>query len=441
MEIHEIGEVIRKIRKERGLRLEDLADENISPATISNIERGVPHVNPEKTQYLLQKLDLEMDKLPSLVMNEQRELENVRFELFALETMRDIDKPDEALKGLEELDLDDSHPYAALYYYVMGKCYNSKKDWKRAERSLFNAVRLANQHPINEKSNIEAAAFTELGLCSYYQNNLEQALKYTESGIAAFVEDGERKHFIDVLLRNKGIYLERLGRLGEAMQIVQEAWRRLPHIEQLDVVLGLYWLRSEILRRTGLFDEAIHYAMEGLELGRFNWKYDSLLDLWTVLGSTYMGKKDWERAIRSFDMALKFKNIIPSDLKFPTVYTQLGILYMHQKRWEDAKTSLETAIKIAKNCSDTFRLTHALYITGDFYRITNQHQEAISFYKEALSLAKKHHYTKKEYQALFRLAQCWENIDKEEFHRTLQNMYLVQQQLQRKEEIPYEEVV
>lgn len=48
LEIHEIGEVIRKVRKDRGLRLEDLADENISPATISNIERGVPHVNLKK---------------------------------------------------------------------------------------------------------------------------------------------------------------------------------------------------------------------------------------------------------------------------------------------------------------------------------------------------------------------------------------------------------
>jgi transcriptional regulator with XRE-family HTH domain len=40
-EIQELGAIIGKIRKEKGWRLEDLADENISPATISNIERGV----------------------------------------------------------------------------------------------------------------------------------------------------------------------------------------------------------------------------------------------------------------------------------------------------------------------------------------------------------------------------------------------------------------
>lgn len=42
--VNEVGSIIRKVRRERGLRLEDLADENIFPATISNIERGVSHV-------------------------------------------------------------------------------------------------------------------------------------------------------------------------------------------------------------------------------------------------------------------------------------------------------------------------------------------------------------------------------------------------------------
>ncbi|SFS58337.1 Helix-turn-helix [Marininema halotolerans] len=41
--IKDVGEVIRRVRKSKGLRLEDLADENISPATISNIERGISH--------------------------------------------------------------------------------------------------------------------------------------------------------------------------------------------------------------------------------------------------------------------------------------------------------------------------------------------------------------------------------------------------------------
>lgn len=43
LQIRGIGEAIRSVRKSRGLRLEDVADDQISTATISNIERGVGH--------------------------------------------------------------------------------------------------------------------------------------------------------------------------------------------------------------------------------------------------------------------------------------------------------------------------------------------------------------------------------------------------------------
>ncbi|MEW9033299.1 MAG: helix-turn-helix transcriptional regulator, partial [Planifilum fimeticola] len=109
LELKEIGDIIRKVRKERGLRLEDLADDQISPATISNIERGVPHVRPDKVMYLLQKLDIPLDKLPEIMNGEQRELEDLRLRLLIVETLSDIGRHDEALEMLESLEMEDSH--------------------------------------------------------------------------------------------------------------------------------------------------------------------------------------------------------------------------------------------------------------------------------------------------------------------------------------------
>lgn len=111
--LHEIGEVIRKVRKDRGLRLEDLADENISPATVSNIERGVAHVSPEKISYLLEKLNLPMRKLPEMLMKEQEKLKKVKFELLSIATLRRIGLIDEALKRLDALNLDENNPFIA----------------------------------------------------------------------------------------------------------------------------------------------------------------------------------------------------------------------------------------------------------------------------------------------------------------------------------------
>ncbi|MDA8352898.1 MAG: helix-turn-helix transcriptional regulator [Firmicutes bacterium] len=440
LEIHEIGEVIRKVRKQRGLRLEDLADENISPATISNIERGVPHVNMEKTKYLLGKLDLDLDNLPHLMVNERQELEEIQFELFKVEALLDIGNTEEALNKLDHLNLDDSHAFAAVAHYLKGKSFRAKKNWKRAERHLFNAIRLANLSNQSKENNIEAASFNELSLVSFSQNNLIQSLKYTENGLEAFIDNGERPQYKHLLKRNKAICLERLGRLGEAMQIVQEEWDSLHQIDQVETILSFYWLRSDLLRRTGMLENAIQYAKEGLELARLNRKYHSMFDLWTVLGSVYMKLEHWDQAESSFDMALKLTGKFSAEEKFSTTYARLGILYMKRERWEKAYEVLQKAIEIGERENAAPRLVYAYQAMGDYYRKQSLLSEAIPYYQKMLQIADKHDYPKSKYQALFRLSQCYEKIDEQEFQQCLRNMYTVQKRVQGEEELIEEEL-
>lgn len=438
-EIHEIGEIIRKVRKERGLRLEDLADKNISPATISNIERGVPHVNLEKTKYLLRKLELDLESLPSLMISEQEELEETKFELFKVEVLIDIRDANQAQQNLEKLDLEDGHPYAATAHYLKGKLSRLKKNWKRAERSLFNAIRLTNQNAQDE-SNIEAAAYNELSLCSFDQNDMKQALKYTENGLDAFIPNGERLQNEFVLKRNRAIYLERLGRLGESMQIVRETWDRIPEMEQVETILSFYWLRSDLLRRTGMFDESIQYAKEALELARLNRHDDMMFDLWTVLGSVYMNRKQWNKAESCFEMALKLSGKIVHEDKLITIYARLGILYMNQSRSGDPLETIQKAIEIGERNNSATRLSYALQVMGDYYRKQGKPEQAITYYKKMLKLTQKHDYKKKEYLALFRLSQCYEKVNEQEFHQCLHNLYRVQQELQEEEGVFHEEI-
>ncbi|MGF7086562.1 tetratricopeptide (TPR) repeat protein [Kroppenstedtia sanguinis] len=430
LEIHEIGEVIRKVRKDRGLRLEDLADENISPATISNIERGVPHVNLEKTKYLLNKLELDIESLPSLMVSEQQEMEETKFELFKVEVLLDIEDLNPSQKKLENLDLDDGHPYAATAHFLKGKLNRIKRNWKRAERSFFNAIRLANQNNPDSESNIEAASYNELSLTSFGQNDLKQALKYAENGLEVFQPGGERPQYEFILKRNRAIYLERLGRLGEAMQIVQEAWPQIHEMIQVETILSFYWLRSDLLRRSQMFDEAITYAKEGLEFARINRNHDSMFDLWTVLGSIYMDKKRWDQAESSFEMALKLSDQVQEEDKLTTVHARLGVLYMHRPDGRDPFETIQKAIQIGERTNSATRLSYALQVMGDYFRKKEDLEQAILYYTRMLKLAKRHDYKKKEYLALFRLSQCYETQDEEKFHQCLRELYQVQQELQ-----------
>ncbi len=435
--LHEIGEVIRKVRKDRGLRLEDLADENISPATVSNIERGVAHVSPEKISYLLEKLNLPMNKLPEMLMKEQEEIKKVKFQLLSIATLRRVGLIDEALEKLEELDLDDNHPYIAQVYYYKGECYMSKFKWKQAERALYNALRISQQNPYKE-SNMEAASYLLLGLIRYNQNNIEQALELTSDGIEAFNDKGDNQHIKCLLYRNKGVYLQRMGRITEGMRLIQDVWDMMPGIDDINTLLGFYWLRAEFSRQSGLMDEAIEYATEGIEISRLNKQYDSMCDLWTVLGSVYTTKKDWEMAETSFKMALKLEGKFPPDQRLTTVYTRLGILYIKQGRNNEAKEALKTAINFAERFNDAPRLSTSLIILGDLYHMCNQIEGAISSYQKALEISQKHKYQDKEFKIWFSLARCYDGRDEEGFQNCMRNMYNVKKEFNRWEVEDYE---
>ncbi|MFD1396521.1 helix-turn-helix domain-containing protein [Kroppenstedtia eburnea] len=438
LEVHDIGEIIRKVRKERGLRLEDLADENISPATISNVERGVPHVGREKALYLIKKLEIDLDRVQELLQGQQLELERMEKALFRAECLQDLGDPRQALKKLAKLEVKNSHPFASYYYYILGKCHNRLGHWAKAERALFNALRLGDE----SDTNIISAAYTELSLLSYYQNDLEAALKYINNGIQAFKNNRDRPQFKYIMQRNKAIYLERLGRLGEAINIVHEVWDSLGEIEQIETKLSFYWLRSELSQRTGVYQEAIQYAEAGLELARFNYQPSHMFDLWIVLAEVYMKQGDWEQAEECFDLALTLRGKISSSDrdKFITAYSRLGLLYMKLNRQEEAAEMLEKAIRLGESCDDVPRLTTALHLMGDFHLQQNKREEAAVYYRRELEMARKHHLKKKEYQALLRLAQCFENVDEQEFARLTRRMYKVQLELTSEEGAIGEEV-
>src|SRR5690606_14124120 len=440
LDLAQTGELIRKIRKERGLRLEDLADENISPATISNIERGIPHVHVDKIRYLLNKLDLDLEQLPELITDKQEEMETMKLRLVSIESMIDCGNVDQAIDELKTFSVPDDHPYAAYISLLRGKSQVKKRKWKRAERELLNAIRIANQNPQSKSSNIAAGSYNELSIISYFNNNLEKALHLAEKGIEVFVEEGERTYYKSVLLGNKALYLEHLDRVPEALRVVEDLWDSIPEIPSIETVLSLYELRSVLLRRSGMYEEAIRYATEGIEIGRINRQTGRLFHLWTALGSVYLNMKKWNQA----EIALKTALSVSENILYPngltTVYTQLGILYMNQKEWEEAHRALSEARDTGERTNDLRRLALAYLVSGDCHRAEGDVDKAVPHYQQALQLARKQRNKKREYAALFRLAQCVENTNQQEFRQYVENMYKVQVELSQPKGMEYEEI-
>ncbi|SFT01769.1 tetratricopeptide repeat protein [Marininema halotolerans] len=420
----DIGEVIRRVRKSKSLRLEDLADENISPATISNIERGISHVNLSKIHYLLNKLKINLDEVPGILMKQEKEAKEMHFIFQTIDIMIDLGRPEDALTMLDELQIEDNHHSAARVQHLKGKAFLTLKKWNRAERYLAQAISLSNQN--QNKDNIEAGAFLDLSLCLYHQNEIEKALEIARSGLDAYVEGPGQEFYKHTLIRNQAIFLMRLGRNVEALKVVQDIWDGMDDMKDMDTVITFYKLRAEILRKTGLVDESIKFATQGLELAKINRDFKNIFLLLIELGHAYTTKQQWKQAEHCFNTGLALQKYITDGNYLTYVYTGLGILFVQQGRNEEAKGLFQQAISKAEEYNNAPRLTYALRLMGDYCKSIESKQNAIPYYQRALEIAQKFNYKRAEHQLHLRLSQCHQENNQQEFEKSLLNIYKTQ---------------
>lgn len=426
--LHEkqLGALLRVHRKKQGLSIENLADENISTATISNIERGVPGVGRDKIEYLLKKLGLSAEELSRIAEGHDKRFDEIRFRLFSIEMMLDMGDAKRAMHHLEQLRLEDER-LLPEYHFVKGKGFYIRGNWKKAEFSLFKTIHHTKQSG-REKTNYQAAAYTYLGLCSFKQNDLDQALAHSDAGLEAFIEEGERRHYKYLLLYNKAIYLGRKKYWAAALKIVEEAWKEIDRIEQVFVRLGLYATRAECLYQIGDYEGALRYALEGLEKARLNSHPYHAFNLWDTLGNVYLRKGDLDQALHCYNMGLNVKDRIDKQDTFSYTYTNLAKLHLQRREWDQAYEYARQAIEMAERYDDAAQLVSSHSVMGDYWRLQDRNEEATACYQRALELARRHKLENQEYETLFRLACCLENVDQEKFLTCLKEMYIIKRE-------------
>ncbi|MCS1352341.1 helix-turn-helix domain-containing protein [Mechercharimyces sp. CAU 1602] len=432
----EVGEILRRIRKEKGLRLEDISDENISPATVSNIERGVPHVLPAKIGYLMDKLQVDTDDLRVRMSGVEKELGFLELKLTSIEALLDQGNHVEAEKKLVEFDgVSVDHPLTPQICYIRGRLYVKKKQWLKAEKELLNAIRLSEQN----YNNIDVDAYNELGLISYYRNDLQAAIQYVNNGLEKYNPDGKRDHTFDVLVVNKISYLEKLNRIGEAFFILNDVWERKEEIKKPELLLHLYHLKVVLLRKTGYCVEALEVGLEGIQRGRLTTEYNRILHLWDALGSVYLRMNDLNSADVCLTHALSLEELISSKNYFVSTLTKKGILHMKKNEEKISEQYLQKAIAIGKEHHADVYLLDAFAFMGDLQSSLERHGDAVAFYRQALSIADKLDFKQKKHSILFRIIQSLQKTDSEELLTEIENMIEVQKEI--KEDPLFNEII
>jgi tetratricopeptide (TPR) repeat protein len=416
----ELGKLIRQSRQEQGYRLEDLADDNISVATVSNIERGVSHVSKEKIGYILDKLKLEKN----IYIKEGEDRNQLLLQFMSIETLIAADHLELAWSELLSIEISENDGFFAVYLYLKAKCLMHKKELEKAERFFLKAIQYIDSYT---NPSLGPKCYCNLSYINFFHNKIEMALLYNQKGIDELTESNSKGFVWYQLHRNKSICLERLDRINESYQTVLQVWEEIDLIDDVDIILSLYWVRSEISRRMRIYDEAEKIAKEGIDKAAKNKKYYSLVTLWMVLGSVYMNLKKWTLAETCFKTAITLEQNHPQIAALTNIYAKLGVLYMSVGKEDLAFDTMLKSIDISIKANNAPFMINNFLILANIYKIRNDVSNSILQYKKAMKLCRKYHYKEKEQLVIYQAALC-SMVDKSYRKKYLEELFILQKE-------------
>ncbi|MCH5584796.1 tetratricopeptide repeat protein [Shimazuella sp. AN120528] len=430
--LEKIGAILRDNRQRLGKRIEDMVDENISRSTISNAERGLPNVTESMYIYYAEKLGLGSSLFGIVEEKEQLEQE-ANEELKEIENVIAVDS-DDSLQKLEEIKekyqiskRDNLYPF---YIYLLGRCAYEKKKWKKAKAYFHEALTLFKQKPDLDKTNLKAACYNELSRVAFFENKLEDALQYTVDGLKIFQPDGERLRFKFHFLLNKGIYLKRLQhpeKALEAIETLNTSIDGLPSTKSVlstvhhDTIMEMYNMYAVILTELQLYEKALDYAYQGLEIAQNGTYLDYLLTLRASLGTIYFKLGNLPKAEKCFLQALNLQKSISDEFHVITAFIHLGQLYMQQNKWEKAEKALKEAITISERNHDMINLIDGFVSLGDCLVEQGAFAQAIQPYQKAEKLLQASKTSQKKCEIAINLGFCYRKLGNQKLFEEYRN--------------------
>lgn len=194
--------------------------------------------------HVFKKPGIGEEELPLLLTEEKNEAEKehsgLMLKLRSIENNIDFVSPDQGLKELKQLKMENNDPYLSHTEHLIAKAYQYKGNWRKACDHYQRAIQIYDSHPEIADTNLKSACLYNLGRIWYRKNDIRQALEFANKGLTAFIPDGARIFDKYNLLISKVIYLEKLERNDEALDILLDLLQN--HMDQIDseIKLNLY---------------------------------------------------------------------------------------------------------------------------------------------------------------------------------------------------------
>ncbi|WP_054949485.1 helix-turn-helix domain-containing protein [Numidum massiliense] len=352
----ELGSILRKRRKELGLTLSDLADDTISIPAISNIERGiVHHINNDKVQYLKGALKLDDDTLLKMIASEDNRRSFLEERLSLIEHLIENGLYDRAEKMIAELEQDDDvledESLQMRLQLAFASLLCRQQQWKQAYAALLEVVDSAQRvKPIDPKLNVLPMTYNRLSACAFYGNqDCTKAIAYADKALAAFDPAGYKPYLKGDALFNKSVYWFHLGKDTVAYASLLELKKLDERYYDIQTMVLAYNLEGTILKRQGVYNDAVGAFKQALELCRHDRELAS--QVYLNLGYTYLAMSKGDEATcaeaaLAFDIVHDICHLTRNERRQALAYLALGELSLAREHWAAAKQQLDSALRL-----------------------------------------------------------------------------------------------
>jgi tetratricopeptide (TPR) repeat protein len=406
------GKVVRKVREEKGIKLEEAAKWlSCDASTISRFERGQQKLDKQKLDLLLERLGIYEENLPKLIAAMELKEAISLFVFRAVETQ----VRHNALNRNEFYEKIAAIKQPILVSYLRAKRYFVKYFYEDAIR-CFQSILDSNEEEYIPMSNMKSASHLDLSVIAYYNNDYRLSLEHLENGLLHFSEDGERQYIRYSLYYNKANVLEELGELKEAETALEPAWLNEHLIEDTLTRIKVFLLKASFATNRKDYDKSIEILQRALAISNINRDADASYYVLVDLGKLAFEMDLAWYSEKSYEAALALKGELRT-AKPNSAYIGLSKLFLFQHRTKEAKVLMNEAISAAltdnKNFSaaqnknkNILSLIQAYITLGNIYeREENKHDSGLK-YKEALKLANKYNFDQYKTELYEYISRC-----------------------------------
>lgn len=418
----------KKTRIDSGRIIDDVRHK-LSLGTVSNIENRKGKISYKSLAQYLTSLGLSKETILQKIAEIEIEIRDLMFQLDLIEVLLDEKNITESNRILSKIQIEDFHPLYSRIKYYLGRLFYVQKDFYKAQTLFLEMIEYYNKNNYKQPDYL-AECYNSLSTTFFYQEDIEQAIKYVNLGFQYYVETSENREIKYKLTVNKVLYLMAIDQRELAFELTQQIWDKIKEVEPVNVKLNFYKFRAQLLKHAKQYKEAISCTNEGIKIARKNRDRNRNFGLLNLLGMIYTDINDFEKAQTCFDMVVQF-----DDLSYPRrlvdAHVYLGVLRSKQAEWGKAEHHLSLAKKLGEQYNiDVRRLVKLLIVYGNILMNQEKYEEAIDIYQLAYKKASKKALPIFQQDVLFHQLKCLKKMGRmEEFHRVNTKYFEIQEKI------------